>query len=148
MDRNGWLEGIPPFSYNGKLDKIGDQSFTPISISTAAFHIFMVFSLAATLLTRNKSFDFSPTRFSKVALTAAIEGISTISLPGLQSILLLTMQGMIGPAEFNVWTLSHIAMSHCIDLGLHREPRTAADSSSTTLFLKRLVFYTVYKLDR
>lgn len=108
----------------------------------------MVFSLAATLLTRNKNFDFSPTPFYKVALTAGIEGISTISLAGLQSILLLTMQGMIGPADFNIWTLSHIAVSHCIDLGLHREPRATADGSLAALFLKRLIFYTVYKLDR
>lgn len=108
----------------------------------------MVFSLAATLLTRNKNFDFSPTRFYKVALTAGIEGISTISLAGLQSILLLIMQGMIGPADFNIWTLSHIAVSHCIDLGIHREPRVTASGSLTALLLKRLIFYTVYKLDR
>lgn len=108
----------------------------------------MVFSLAATLLTRNKNFDFSPTKLYKVALTAAIEGISTISLPGLQSILLLTMQGMIGPADFNIWTLTHIAMSHCVDLGIHREPRATANGSMGAISLKRLIFYTTFKLDR
>jgi hypothetical protein len=84
----------------------------------------------------------------KVALTADIEGISAISLPGLQSILLLITQGMIGPAHFNIWTLTHIAMSHCVDLGLHREPRGVADGSMTARFLKRLIFYTAFKLDR
>ncbi|KAH8704854.1 putative Zn(II)2Cys6 transcription factor [Talaromyces proteolyticus] len=148
MDQNGWIEGITPFPYNGRLEITGDQNFIPITIFTATFHVFMVFSLAATLLTRNKIFDFSPTRFHQVAINTATEGISSISLSSLQSILLLIVQGMIGPADFNIWTLSHIAMSYCIDLGLHREPTAFTDISPTTLILRKLIFYTVYNLDR
>ncbi|KAL4798502.1 hypothetical protein BDV19DRAFT_386383 [Aspergillus venezuelensis] len=148
LDANGWPDDMPPFSYNGRYDKCGEKDVTPISIFTAVLHVFMVFSLAATVLTRNKNFDFSPTRFYKVAAGAAPECLSSISLSALQSVLLFTLQGMMTPTNLNIWTLVHVAMSHCIDLGLHREPRDDLDMTSTSLLTRRFVFYTVYDLDR
>ncbi|KAL4908654.1 hypothetical protein BDW74DRAFT_188554 [Aspergillus multicolor] len=148
VDTHGWPDEIPPFSYNGRYDKIADKDVTPISIYTAVLHVFMVFSLAATVLTRNKNFDFSPTRFYKVAVAAAPECLSSISMSALQSVILFTIQGMTAPTNLNIWTLVHVAMSHCIDLGLHREPRDVSDSSPTSLAMRRFLFYTVYNLDR
>ncbi|KAJ5692619.1 hypothetical protein N7462_002042 [Penicillium macrosclerotiorum] len=107
----------------------------------------MSFSLAATVLTRKKNYDYSPTRFHRTALSAASETFSNISLTSLQGTLLLAVQALVEPASVNVWTLTHIAMSHCIDLGLHREPRDTESSKATTTIL-RFVFYTVYSLDR
>ncbi|KAL4951879.1 hypothetical protein BDW69DRAFT_185997 [Aspergillus filifer] len=147
-DANGWPDDMPPFSYNGRYDKVGEKDVTPISLFTAVLHVFMVFSLAATVLTRNKNFDFSPIRFYKVAAGAAPECLSSISLSALQSVLLFTLQGMMTPTNLNIWTLVHVAMSHCIDLGLHREPRDVVDMTSTSLLTRRFVFYTVYDLDR
>ncbi|RAH47926.1 Zn(II)2Cys6 transcription factor [Aspergillus brunneoviolaceus CBS 621.78] len=148
VDLNGWPEEMEPFSYNGRFDQMADANMTPISIFAAALHVFMVLSLAATILTRNKNFEYPPARFYAIASTAAAECLSGISVTALQSILLFIVQGMVGPTTLSIWTLVHIAMSHAIDLGLHREPKDEADNSPTALALRRLIFYTVYNLDR
>ncbi|KAL2851210.1 hypothetical protein BJX68DRAFT_266117 [Aspergillus pseudodeflectus] len=148
VDHNGWPKDMTPFPYNGRYDRTGDMDATPISIFTAVLHVFMAFSLAATLLTRTKNFEFSPARFYKVAASAASECLSSISVPSLQSALLFTVQGMIAPTNLNIWTLVYVAMSHCIDLGLHREPRNPTESSPESLLVRRFIFYTVYNLDR
>lgn len=145
LDENGWYRDIRPFSYNGRLD---NNDSTPISISTAVFHLFMVFSLAATVLTRKKNFDHSPIRFYRMAMLAASECFSGISVPALQGVLLLAIQGMIEPAGLNIWTLLHIAMSHCVDLGLHREPNDHSDLPPVALVVRKFIFHTVYSLDR
>ncbi|KAJ5712157.1 hypothetical protein N7488_006313 [Penicillium malachiteum] len=147
VDRNGWIYAVEPFSYNGKTDNVAGRISTPISISTAVFHIFMVFFLSATVLTRKKNYDYSPGRFLRVAMSTTSETLSNISVTSLQSILLLIVQSLIEPAATNVWTLSHIAMSHCIDLGLHREPSDLEIPRLARAML-RFIFYTVYSLDR
>ncbi|KAJ6028862.1 hypothetical protein N7540_004438 [Penicillium herquei] len=147
VDRNGWMDSVDPFSYNGKTDNVAGRISIPISISTAVFHIFMVFFLSATVLTRKKNYDYSPTRFQRMAMSTTSEALSNISVTSLQSILLLIVQSLIEPAVTNVWTLSHIAMSHCIDLGLHREPSDPEMSRDARAML-RFIFYTVYSLDR
>ncbi|CBF82145.1 uncharacterized protein ANIA_05299 [Aspergillus nidulans FGSC A4] len=148
VDAHGWPDGLSPFPYNGRYARVADKDVTPVGFSTAVLHVFMVFSISATILTRSKNFDFSPTRFYKVAASAAPECLSNISVPALQSILLFTILGMITPTNLNIWTLVHVAMSHCIDLGLHREPRYPSDFSPISLSMRRFVFYTVYNLDR
>lgn len=63
--------------------------------------------------------------------------------------LLLAVQSLIEPAGVDVWTLSHVAMAHCIDLGLQREPGgTSTDDSAVVATVQRFIFYTVYSLDR
>lgn len=121
---------------------------TPIPIFTAVFHVFMVFSLAATVITRKKNFDYSPIQFYRMAMLTASECFSGISVPALQAVLLLAIQGIIEPAGLNIWTLVHISMSHCIDLGLHREPSDPSGLSPVALAVRRLIFHTVYSLDR
>ncbi|KAB8259057.1 hypothetical protein BDV32DRAFT_139135 [Aspergillus pseudonomiae] len=145
---NGWIDSINAFSYNGRYDITAGNETTPISVFTATFHIFMVFSLAATVMTRNRSFDHSPDKYYRVAMSAASECFCSISVPALQGVLLLMVQGLIGPAAINIWTLSYIATSHCIDLGLHREPTDYSELTPTALTNRRLIFHTVYSLDR
>ncbi|KAJ5087182.1 hypothetical protein N7456_010798 [Penicillium angulare] len=147
LDKNGWVDSINTFSYNGKLDGTAGSISTPISISTAVFHVFMAFSLSATVLTRKKNYDYSPTRFQRMAMSTTSETLSNISVASLQAILLLTVQSLIEPAATNAWTLSHIAMSHCIDLGIHREP-SDPDMSRAASAISRFIFYSVYSLDR
>ncbi|XHG08636.1 hypothetical protein AWENTII_011730 [Aspergillus wentii] len=148
VDRHGWIHGTRPFPYNGKFDLIAGTETTPISIFTAVFHVFLALSLAATILTRKKNYDHSPSRLYRMAMSAASDCFSSVSVPALQGILLLAVQSTIGPAGLNIWTLIHIAMSHCIDLGLHREPSDPSDLSPTSLAIRRYIFYTVYSLDR
>lgn len=147
INRNGWIDAVEPFSYNGRIDIAVGCSITPISIATAVFHVFMIFSLSATILTRKKNYDFSPARFHRMAMSTASETFSNISVTSLQAILLLAAQSLIEPAATNLWTLTHIAMSHCIDLGLHREP-SESDMPSGARGILRFIFYTVYSLDR
>lgn len=148
VDRNGWIHDIDSFPYNGKIDMLAGQKLTPISVFTAVFHVFMAMSLAATVLTRKKNYDFSPSRFHSVAISTASECFSSISTPALQAILLLAVQSTIEPAGLSVWTLSHLAMSHCVDLGLHREPSDNSETSSCANTVRRFIFYTIYSLDR
>ncbi|GCB25013.1 positive regulator of purine utilization [Aspergillus awamori] len=147
-DSNGWMEGLEPFEYNGMADKESGKQSTPITVFTAVVHVFMVFSLAATVLTRKKNFDYSPTKFYRMALAETSSCFSSVSVTSLQGILLLAIHSMICPAGLNIWTLAHLAMSHCIDLGLHREPSPSTSVSRTSLAVKRLIFYTTYSLDR
>ncbi|KAK1147518.1 hypothetical protein N8T08_000859 [Aspergillus melleus] len=148
VDRNGWIHNVEPFPYNGKFDLLADQKFTPISVFIAVFHVFMAMSLAATVLTRKKNYDFSPSRFHRMAISTASECFSSISTAALQAILLLAVQSTIEPAGLSIWTLSHLAMSHCVDLGLHREPSDNSEMSSCANTIRRFIFYTVYSLDR
>lgn len=145
---NGWPVDQTSFSYNGEMDVTNGINSTPVSASTAIFHVFMIFSVASTLLTRKRNYDYSPTRFYRTAMLTASDCFASTSLPALQSILLLTVHSLIGPADVNVWTLIHIAMAHCIDLGLHREPNETREMTNAALNSRRLVFYTVYSLDR
>ncbi|KAE8146985.1 hypothetical protein BDV25DRAFT_43019 [Aspergillus avenaceus] len=148
MGQNGWIDRVEAFPYNGRCDVCAGSEITPITISTATFHLFMVFSLAATVLTRSKRYDHNPDRYYRMAMTVAADCFSSISIPALQGVLLLMVKGLIGPAAINVWTLSYLAMSHCIDLGLHREPTDYSDLSHTALTVRRLIFHTVYSFDR
>ncbi|KAJ6024281.1 hypothetical protein N7540_005078 [Penicillium herquei] len=146
-DRNGWTCRIDDFPYNGRFDTSTSRNTTPITIFTGVFHLFMAFSVAATLLIRKKNYDHSPARFQRFAMSVASEALSGISVTSLQAILLLAVHGMIEPAGVNIWTLSHIAMSHCVDLGIHREPDDS-EGSVVAVTISRLIFFSVYSLDR
>ncbi|KAJ5714847.1 uncharacterized protein N7483_012028 [Penicillium malachiteum] len=146
-DQNGWTCRTDDFPYNGRFDTSISRNATPISIFTGVLHLFMVFSIAATLLTRKNNYDHSPARFQGFAMSTASEALAGISVTSLQAILLLAVQGIIEPAGVNIWTLSHIAMSHCVDLGMHREPE-GSEVSGVTVTVSRLIFFSVYSLDR
>lgn len=145
---NGWVESVAAFSYNGEFEQSRGVSVTPISIFTATFHLFMAFTLAATIRMRERLYDFAPNQFYKVAMSVSQECFSDTSIPTLQATLLLAVHGLLSPAEVNIWTLTHVAMAHCIDLGLHRATNSDAVTSPTALLTRRLVFYCVYHLDR
>ncbi|KIW08195.1 hypothetical protein, variant [Verruconis gallopava] len=147
IGRGGWPEFLEPFPYNGDFEQFRGQNATPISIFTATFHIFMVFTLASIIRTREKTFDFAPNQFYKVAMAAAEQTFSTVSIASLQATLCLAVHSLLNPAEVNIWTLTHIAMAHCVDLGLHRDPRVG-ELSGTAITVRRTLFYYVYHLDR
>ncbi|PYH43059.1 uncharacterized protein BP01DRAFT_358844 [Aspergillus saccharolyticus JOP 1030-1] len=54
---------MEPFSYTGKLDKVAEEGVIIVSILAATLHVFMVLSLAPTILTRNKNCEYPPSRF-------------------------------------------------------------------------------------
>ncbi|KAH7069783.1 fungal-specific transcription factor domain-containing protein [Paraphoma chrysanthemicola] len=145
---NGWGPSVLPFSYNGEFHTSRNSRCTPISIFTATFHVFMVFTLAATIKTRQRIYDFAPNQFYRIAVSAGEHCFSNTSLASLQATLLLAVYSLLSPAELNIWTLTYVAMAHCIDLGLHRTPSPGSGLSQAALLTRRLLFFSVYHLDR
>jgi hypothetical protein len=141
------LASVEPFPYNGDFDKPRGQNSTPVSVFIATFHVFMVFTLAATVRTRERVYDFAPNQFYRVAMSVAPETFSSTSIASLQATLFLAVHSLRTPAELNIWTLTYVAMAHCIDLGLHRNPREG-QLSRTAITTRQMIFYCVYNLDR
>ena len=147
IGHNGWPDGSPIFKFNGETAFLAGRQVNPISIYTAAFHAFMVFDIAAYLKNRRGVFNYEPTKFYRAAMQMAAHCFTSITLPALQGVLLLTIHSLVTPADMNIWTLTHICMAHCLDLGLHRESELNSTSLTATV-LRRLVFSSVYHLDR
>lgn len=114
----------------------------------AAFQLFVALSIGATLQIRKRKYNHNPSTFFKSAISLSKHVFGTISMPVLQSVLLLIVHSLIDPEGCNnVWTLTHIAMAHGIDLGIHRE---VGDSGkfSTLAEMRRRIFFCAYSLDR
>ncbi|KAH6708928.1 transcription factor domain-containing protein [Leptodontidium sp. MPI-SDFR-AT-0119] len=85
----------------------------------------------------------------KSAISLSKHVFGTISMPVLQSVLLLIVHSLIDPDGCNnVWTLTHIAMAHSIDLGIHREVGNSGKFSGLAAEMRRRVFFCAYSLDR
>ncbi|KAL5452703.1 hypothetical protein PMIN06_005884 [Paraphaeosphaeria minitans] len=145
---NGWVTTIEPFAYNGEFSHLRGINKTPISIFTATFHVFMAFTLAATIRTRQRMYDFAPDQFYRVATSVAHHCLSNTSVATLQAILLAAVHSLLTPTEVNIWTLTYTAMAQCIDLGLHRMPKSGDDISAAAILTRKMVFFSVYHLDR
>lgn len=148
IGHNGWLHTIEPFTYNGEFDILRNDHCTPVSVFTATFHVFMVFTLAATVRTRQRIYDFAPNQFYRVAMSTSQHCFSNTSTASLQATLLLAAYSLLGPAELNIWTLTYVAMAHCIDLGLHRTPSADSDMNRPAFLTRKMLFFSVYHLDR
>lgn len=144
----GWVTAVEPFAYNGEFALSRGVNCTPISIFTATFHVFMVFTLAATVRTRQRMYDFAPDQFYRAATSVAHYCFSDTSVASLQAILLLAVHSLLSPTEMNIWTLAYTAMAQCIDLGLHRMPAGGDGVSGAAALTRKMVFFNVYHLDR
>jgi hypothetical protein len=145
---NGWVTTVEPFAYNGEFALSRGVDCTPISIFTATFHVFMAFTLAATVRTRQRMYDFAPDQFYRAATSVAHYCFSSTSVATLQAILLAAVHSLLSPTEMNIWTLTYTAMAQCIDLGLHRMPADGDGATGVAALTRKLVFFTVYHLDR
>jgi hypothetical protein len=145
---NGWAVSVPTFTYNGEFERSRDMDRTPITVFTATFHVFMVFTLAAIVRTRQRAYDFAPNQFYRVAMTADQHCFSHTSLASLQATLLLAVHSLLNPTELNIWTLTYVSMAHCVDLGLHRNVSDDHGLSSAAVLTRKLLFFSVYHLDR
>lgn len=108
----------------------------------------MVFTLAATVRTRQRMYDFAPDQFYRAATSVAHYCFSDTSVASLQAILLLAVHSLLSPTEMNIWTLAYTAMAQCIDLGLHRMPAGGDGVSGAAALTRKMVFFNVYHLDR
>lgn len=145
---NGWATTVETFTYNGEFAVSRGNKCTPISISMATFHVFMIFTLAATVRTRQRKYDFAPDQFYRAAILVAQECFINTSVATLQAILLSAVHSLLSPTETNIWTLTYTAMAQCIDLGLHRMPTKGDGMDGAAALTRKMAFFTVYHLDR
>lgn len=111
-----------------------------------AFVAFMVFNIAAIVKVRLRVYEFPPDRYYRAAVFFSPDCFSQITLPTLQSLIMLIVHCLHTPADANLWTLIHVAMAHCVELGSHREQ--PAEALTHDREIQQMVFYTTYSLDR
>ena len=145
---NGWPSTIDAFDYNGEEYVSYGHRLMPISAHVAAFQLLIALSIGATLQIRSRKYTHNPTIFFKSAISLAEHVFGTISLPVLQAVLLLILHSLITPEGCDVWVLTHIAMAHAIDLGLHREIGSSGRFTRVAVEMRRRIFFCVYSLDR
>ncbi|KAK1985836.1 hypothetical protein LZ30DRAFT_757635 [Colletotrichum cereale] len=146
---HGWPSSVQAFRWNGRQRIPNGQGFHSISMPAVAFILFMVFNIAAIVKVRSRVYEFPPERFYRAALHFSRDCFSRISLSSIQALVTLIVHSMLTPAEVNLFTLVHIGLAHCVELGIHREPPPAADLEGIkNQQIRRLVFFTLYSLDR
>lgn len=146
---NGWPSSVQTFRWNGRQITPSDQGAQAVPMPAIAFTLFMVFNIAAIMKIRSRIYEFPPERFYRAALHFSKDCFSQISLSSIQALVTLIVHSMLTPAEVNLFTLIHIALAHCVELGIHREPPAVIQPSEfENQQIKRLTFFTIYSLDR
>ncbi|KAF4879228.1 Tricarboxylate transport protein [Colletotrichum siamense] len=146
---HGWPSTMQAFRWNGRQRLPGDQGVHSVPMPVVAFILFMVFNIAAIVKVRGRVYEFPPERFYRAALHFSKDCFSQISLSSIQALVVLIVHSMLTPAEVNLWTLIHIALAHCVELGIHREPlNTIEPADFENQQIRRLTFFTIYSLDR
>ncbi|KAH0422908.1 hypothetical protein CcaCcLH18_12510 [Colletotrichum camelliae] len=146
---HGWPSTMQAFRWNGRQRLPGDQGVHSVPMPVVAFILFMVFNIAAIIKVRGRVYEFPPEKFYRAALHFSKDCFSQISLSSIQALVVLIVHSMLTPAEVNLWTLIHIALAHCVELGIHREPLNAIESADfENQQIRRLTFFTIYSLDR
>lgn len=118
-----------------------------------AFNMFMVFNIASIIRVRSRIYENAPERFYRAALCFSQDCFAQISLPSIQALVTLSIHATLVPADVNLWTLLHIALAHCVELGIHREEVEddhGLEDAHLTQYrqARRFVFFTIYSLDR
>lgn len=148
LQHNGWPETVNTFDCNGEEHVSNGRRLVPIPVHVAAFQLLLVLSIGATLQIRRRSYHHDPETFLNSALSLSKYVFNNISLPSLQAILLLLVHSLVGPSGNDIWTLSHLAMAHSIDIGIHREIGDNLKLSRVAVEMRRRIFFCVYSFDR
>ncbi|GJD02524.1 hypothetical protein ColKHC_11349 [Colletotrichum higginsianum] len=146
----GWPSSVQAFRWNGRQSTLGgDPAAHAVPMPVVAFILFMIFNIAAIVKVRSRVYEFPPERFYRAALHFSKDCFSQISLSSIQALVTLIVHSMLTPAEVNLFTLVHIGLAHCVELGIHREPPPATEPDDVkNQQIKRLTFFTMYSLDR
>ncbi|KAM0490364.1 hypothetical protein ACHAP8_011639 [Fusarium lateritium] len=139
---------MPPFRWNGRTIVPGVSENHGTTLPVIAFILFMVFNIAAIVKVRTRVYEFPPQKFHRAAVLFSKEAFSQISLPTIQALVMLVNHSMLTPAEINLWTLVHIALAHCVELGIHRELQIVQPEDVALQQIRRFTFFTIYSLDR
>ncbi|CAG8893588.1 unnamed protein product [Penicillium salamii] len=128
LGRKGWPEDLRAFAYNGEMEIRDGQYETSISVAPKGIGRF-------------------PQRLFKAAMSLAGNCLAVPCLTTIQSMVLLLAHSLMTPSDINIWTMVHLCMASCVDIGLHRE-MTATPHNRLPIHIRRMVFWTVYSLDR
>ncbi len=145
---NGWPAASSVFRWNGREIDPTRTRDPAVSMPAIAFVLFMIFNIAAIVKVRSRVYEFPPEKYYKAALGFAGETFSHISLSTIQAVVLLAVRSLLTPAEAHLWTLIHVAMAHCVEIGVHRDGGAPAEHDRDHQEARRYVFFTVYHLDR
>ncbi|KAF4466229.1 Pyrimidine pathway regulatory 1 [Fusarium albosuccineum] len=145
---HGWPNTMPPFRWNGRQVVPGVSEDHGVTLPVVAFILFMVFNIAAVVKVRTRVYEFPPQRFYRAAVHFSKDAFSQISLPTIQALVMLVNHSMLTPAEINLWTLVHLALAHCVELGIHRELHSEQPEDFALQQIRRFTFFTIYSLDR
>ncbi|KAM0545332.1 hypothetical protein ACHAPJ_011404 [Fusarium lateritium] len=61
---------------------------------------------------------------------------------------MLITHSMLTPAEVNLWTLVHLGLAYCVEIGIHREQGQTNPEDFAIQQIRRFTFFTIYSLDR
>ncbi|KAF4981502.1 hypothetical protein FZEAL_2687 [Fusarium zealandicum] len=146
---HAWPSTMPSFRWNGRQIVPGASENDGVSMPVVAFILFMVFNIGAIVKVRTRIYEFPPQRFYRAAVHFSKDAFSQISLSSIQALVMLVNHTMLTPAEVNLWTLVHIALAYCVELGIHRElPEQRPSEDFAMQQIRRFTFFTIYSLDR
>ncbi|KAM0248890.1 hypothetical protein ACHAP5_003097 [Fusarium lateritium] len=145
---HGWPSTLPSFRWNGRIIVPGVSNDEGITMSVVIFILFMVFNIGALVKVRSRNYDFPPQRFYRAALHFSKEAFSHITLSSIQSLIMLITHSMLTPAEVNLWTLVHLGLAYCVEIGIHREQGQTNPEEFAFQQVRRFTFFTIYSLDR
>ncbi|KAF7555172.1 hypothetical protein G7Z17_g2341 [Cylindrodendrum hubeiense] len=145
---HGWPSEFEAFRWNGRLVSPHHPDAKAIPMPVIAFIIFMVFNIAAIVKVRSRTYEYPPDRFYRAASHFSKDAFSQTSLPSIQALVCLITHSMLTPADVNLWTLIHIALAHCVELGIHREEPLINSEDLPYQQIRRFTFFTIYSLDR
>lgn len=148
LHANGWPRLTPSFRWNGDEVSVGSTEDDSVSLSVIAFIMFMIFHIAAVVKVRSRIYEFPPDRFYRTAMQFSQGAFSQMSLPSIQCLVVLICASMLSPGQVKLWTLVHLALAHCVELGIHREPQGDGELDLASMQIRRFTFWTIYSLDR
>ncbi|KAJ9150477.1 Aconitate hydratase [Pleurostoma richardsiae] len=145
---DGWPTMLETFRWNGRPMTPHDRSQEHVSMPVIAFIIFMVFNIAAIVKVRSRHYEYPPERYYHAAAHFSKHAFSHISLSSIQALVCLIVHSIFTPSDVSLWTLIHIGLAHCVELGTHREQPATTASDIAYQQIRKFVFYTIYSLDR
>lgn len=144
----GWPSQFEAFRWNGRPMSPHHPDAQVIPMPVIAFIVFMVFNIAAIVKVRSRIYEYPPERFYRAASHFSKDAFSQTSLPSIQALVCLITHGVLTPADVNLWTLIHVALAHCVELGIHREEPLTESEDLAYQQIRRFTFFTIYSLDR
>ncbi|OBT98104.2 hypothetical protein VE01_03862 [Pseudogymnoascus verrucosus] len=139
-----------PFLHQPSHMKLIEHVYTePKPLPNAAFQVYMVMAIGATVLSRRLKLPLSGEGFCVSAMKYFDKLCIENSLKGLQSLLLLLIYTLNSPSMgLNIWYLNYQCIAALLDLGLQRDVRSGRTLSVIDQELRTRTFWVIYSLDR